>query len=73
MGPTVERRAAWLLTVWVEDGEVRGRVAATVDVASPRSTTRHLAGIEPMCDSLRTFLVDLVGEDGAGGEAVSPR
>lgn len=76
MGPTDDRRAAWLLTVWVEDGQVRGRVAATADVSSPRSTTSSLAGIDPMCASLRAFLVDLVGETGdgdAGGEAVTPR
>lgn len=63
MGPTVERRAAWVLTVWVQDGRVRGRAAASRDVASPGSTTVHLAGIEPMVEALRAFLVEVAGPD----------
>ena len=69
MGSTPERRAAWVLTLWVEDGRVRGRVASTLDVTSPRSTTTHLAGVEPIVHALRAFLAEV---ERPGPEEVGP-
>ena len=66
MGTTGSRHAAWLLTVWVEEGTVRGRVTTTLDVGSPRSTTSHHVGADSMGAALRSFL-DEVEQAEAGG------